>query len=288
MSRGDHFRGRSVIVTGGASGIGLALGTALAAQGAEVVLADIDADAVTEAAASVQRPGQVTGRRLDVCDRQGFDDLVAEVCEEHGGLDYLFNNAGISLGGPTEEMTGPYWDRITAVNLGGVVNGVLAAYPRMVVRGKGHIVNTASAAGLMAAPFAAGYTMTKHAVVGLTLALRPEAASVGVRVTALCPGMVETPILDRLPPDDLPARQSSALTGREYLTTAGLSPISADHLAAAALAGVAKNRAIVVAPASARLGWTLSRLSPRAIEMVGRRTVRRVRAQMGRNAGLDR
>src|SRR3546814_10128194 len=104
---------------------------------------------------------------------------------------------GISLGGATHEMSAEHWDRIIDVNIRGVVNGIRAVYPSMIQRESGQIVNVASGAGLVAPPFVAAYAMTKNAVVGLSAALRAEAALHGVRVTVLCPGAVETPVLDR-------------------------------------------------------------------------------------------
>ena len=200
------------MVTGGASGIGLALGRALVAAGAHVVLADIAgddahrrADELTATAATGGGGGSATGRRLDVTDGDDVRRAVREVVARHGRLDLLVNNAGISLGGPTHELTAAHWDRIIDVNLRGVVNGVLAGYPQMVEQRHGQIVNTASGAGLVGLPFVAAYSATKHAVVGLSSALRPEAALHGVRVSALCPGAVETPILDRpAPPTSRP------------------------------------------------------------------------------------
>ena len=109
----------------------------------------------------------------------------------------MFNNAGISIGGETEELTLDHWNSIIDVNIRGVVHGVHAAYPVMVRQGSGHIVNTASMGGLMAAGLLTSYVMTKHAVVGLSLALRSEAAAHGVGVTAVCPSAVDTPILDK-------------------------------------------------------------------------------------------
>ena len=148
--------------------------------------------------------------------------LVDEVAVRHGRLDFMFNNAGIVIGGRTDEMSREHWDRVIDVNLKGVVNGVVAAYPLMVSQGHGHIVNTASTAGLAPAVLVAAYSASKHAVVGLTGALRPEAARFGVRVSVMCPGAVDTPILDAGPPADLPPLTSPVMTGREYMAAVGL------------------------------------------------------------------
>ena len=109
----------------------------------------------------------------------------------------MFNNAGIAWGGDTELLTLDQWNAIIDVNIRGVVHGVTAAYPVMLRQGHGHIVNTASMAGLTAAGQITSYVMTKHAIVGLSLALRSEAVPRGVGVLAVCPGAVETPILDK-------------------------------------------------------------------------------------------
>jgi NAD(P)-dependent dehydrogenase (short-subunit alcohol dehydrogenase family) len=286
---GRYFEGRSAIVTGGASGIGAALGARLLAHGAHVVLADIDgaaADRVATELASAARAttGSIRASPLDVRDRDAVRALVDDVADTTGAIDLLFNNAGLAIGGPTEDMPGEHWDRILDVNVGGVVNGVLAAYPVMVAQGRGHIVNTASGAGLLPAAFVAAYTTTKFAVVGLSTSLRPEGAALGVRVSVLCPGMVETPILDKGPPADLPD-QGPTLTGRAYLETAGLAPMSADRFARLALRGVARNRAIIVVPRTVEAGWYLGRLSPRLVDAAGRMTARRVRRELAKLPG---
>ena len=291
MSRKMSYEGRSAIVTGGASGIGLALGRELCRAGANVVLADVDEAAAERAAGSLRSTldgssGTAVGVGLDVRDRSAVRSLVDEVVESRSGLDLMFNNAGIVMGGPTEDMSGDYWDRIIEVNLVGVVNGVMAAYPAMVARGRGHIVNTASAAGLAPAVFAAAYSMTKHGVVGLSTSLRPEAADNGVQVSVLCPGMVETPILDKGPPAGLAPPVTSAngrtLSGRKYLETVGMSPIDADDSPRRALRGVARNRSVIVMPASVKGVWYLDRLSPGLVGAISRSTARKVRREMTR------
>jgi NAD(P)-dependent dehydrogenase (short-subunit alcohol dehydrogenase family) len=256
----DGFEGTVAIVTGGGSGIGAALAAELRRRGATVVTADLVGGDV----------------ELDVRDREGFRALVEQV----GPLDYLFNNAGISIGGQTHTMDGSYFDRVVDVNLRGVVNGVVAAYPRMVEQGHGHIVNTASMAGLAPTPMVAAYAMAKHGVVGLSTSLRPEAAVHGVKVSVLCPGSIDTPILDSAPPADLTALAPSAITGREFMAIIKQKPASAASIAGPALRGVARNRAVIIVPTSAKALWYLQRISPGAMQAAGRFVVRRVRRRL--------
>jgi NAD(P)-dependent dehydrogenase (short-subunit alcohol dehydrogenase family) len=270
------FANQTAIVTGAASGIGRALSAALAARGARVVLADIDGAAAERAAATLGRDGSGEAAALDVRDADAFAALVARTVDRYGGIDFLFNNAGISMGGPTHELTAEHWERVIDVNLRGVTNGLLAAYPVMVEQGRGHLVNTASGAGLVAPPFVAPYAATKHAVVGLSTGLRAEAALHGVRVSVICPGSVETEILDRPVDRDLPATPSAPITARQYLAAVKQRPVAADRFAERALRQVARNRGIIVEPPSARSLWYLYRLSPRLVDAVCRGLARRV------------
>ncbi|MGQ0434679.1 MAG: SDR family NAD(P)-dependent oxidoreductase [Microthrixaceae bacterium] len=278
------FAGQSAIVTGGASGIGKALGAALAANGADVVLADLDGEAAVatqrELEASLLSGGSVVGVTLDVRDLAAVEAVVDDVCRRRGRLDLMINNAGIALGGQTHLMPPEHWDRIIDVNLRGVVNGVIAAYPRMVAQGHGHIVNVASMAGLAPTPLTAAYTMTKHGLVGLSTTLRPEAALNGVRVTVVCPGAIETPILDKAPPADLPSQPSGTLTSRQFLEMMRMRPMRADRFAVQALRGIERNRAIVIVPRSGLGLWYLQRVSPAAVRGVGSLLVRRVLRRM--------
>ena len=189
------FDGGVAIVTGAASGIGRAISEALAQRGCQVVLADIEFDDAEAAAAQIrEKGGRASARHLDVCDFAAVSELVTETMEKLGRIDYIFNNAGIVVAGEVANYTIDAWQRVIAVNLGGVVNGVQAAYPAMIRQGFGHIVNTASMAGLVISA-GVGYTATKYAVVGLSRALRIEAEVRGVRVSVICPGVIRTPIM---------------------------------------------------------------------------------------------
>jgi NAD(P)-dependent dehydrogenase (short-subunit alcohol dehydrogenase family) len=248
------FQGQHAIVTGGGSGIGAALCRALVAAGATVVVADVD-EAAARAVADRIGPG-ATARRVDVTDAAAVHACVDAVVAEHGRLDVMVNNAGITWGSRTEDLTVEQWERIIDVNIRGVVHGVAAAYPLMVRQRGGRIVNTASMGGLLPAGLITSYSMTKHAVVGLSLSLRSEAVHHGVGVTAVCPSAVETPILD--------SGQQGGFDGRRYyLTGQGMArALDPDVLARRVLQGVLRDEALVIAPARSRATYAVARLAP--------------------------
>lgn len=256
------------LITGGGSGIGAAVGTLLARNGDTVVLADINSEAADDVAARiVASGGRAESAALDVRDMAAFAALVDRVVVDHGRIDLIFNNAGIGVGGPIEELSEEHWQRIVDVNIMGVVHGIRAAYPHMVRQGDGHIVNTASLAGLVPSPMLAPYAMTKHAVVGLSLSLRAEAVHHGVRVSALCPGPTETPILDSTGPSDLAPNDS--VSARDLLTKASGGEIyPVERLAEDFVRGVAANKSLIVAPRRARFTWWVHRLLPAQVEKV--------------------
>jgi len=252
--------GRVAVVTGGASGIGRAISGALVARGDTVVVADINASGAAAVARELEArgPGSATSVSLDVTDARGFEQAVAGARAEHGRVDLLFNNAGIGVGGPVEELALAHWERTLDVNLRGVVHGVRAVYPVMIEQGSGHIVNTASLAGLLPFPLGVPYAMTKHAVVGLSLSLRAEARIHGVRVSAVCPGVIDTPILDGEGPPDLP-RTRLAGRGREMFMHSNRGPAyPPERLAEDVLRGIERNQAIIVAPGRARIPWLVT------------------------------
>ena len=277
-----RVEGKVAIVTGGASGIGAALGRGLAARGARVILADRDAEgAGTEAERLRSAGGRAEGVTLDVRDAAAVGDVVTGVFRRHGRLDYLFNNAGIAVGGEVSVLSGEDWKEAVDVNLMGPVHGILAAYPRMVEQGFGHIVNTASMAAFMATPLAAPYGATKSAVLGLSRALRIEGAGYGVRVSVLCPGVVRTAILEnggrygRL-------RAVLDLTAQRAMWEC-LRPMNADLFAVNVLAAVAKNRAVIVVPSWWRAVRLLNAVLPSLADALAARELRTVRAMLPRH-----
>ncbi len=268
-----NFTGKQAIVTGAGSGIGAALCRALVASGAEVMCTDVDGDAAERTASSLGAGARFA--RLDVTDATAVQAAVDEVVACTGRLDLMFNNAGIVWGGDTELLTLDQWNAIIDVNIRGVVHGVAAAYPQMIRQGGGHIVNTASMAGLTAAGQITSYVMTKHAVVGLSLALRSEAAARGVGVLVVCPSAVETPILDK--------GAVGGFVGRDYfLQGQGVkTAYDADRLARETLQAVVRNKAVLVKPRRAHAQWLLARLAPGFMQ---RMSVKFIAAQRSRQS----
>jgi NAD(P)-dependent dehydrogenase (short-subunit alcohol dehydrogenase family) len=189
---------RVAIVTGGASGIGLAISKELVKNGVYVIIVDInekEGEKITEEINQHSNLARFT--KVDVTSFPSVRDLIIEVHEEFGRLDYIFNNAGIAMYGELHDMTIADWKEIMDINVWGVVYGTQVAYSIMKEQGFGYIVNTASAAGLGPTPISSAYAATKHAIVGLTTSLHYEAKEFGINVTALCPTFVDTPIFDR-------------------------------------------------------------------------------------------
>jgi NAD(P)-dependent dehydrogenase (short-subunit alcohol dehydrogenase family) len=189
-----EIRDAVAVVTGGASGIGRATVRELARRGAQVVVADVHEDRLEEVRVEIEEMGgRVLTVRCDVAYDDQVEHLRHEALEEMGRVDIVMNNAGVVAMGPPERMTTADWDWILQVNLYGVIRGVRAFLPHMLERGSGHIVNTASLAGLFAYAWdSVPYITGKFAVAGFTEALALYAKPLGVGVSLVCPGLVDT------------------------------------------------------------------------------------------------
>lgn len=195
-----RFEGKVVVVTGGASGVGRATALRFAEEGARVVVADVDDDGGKETVALVEAVGgEAISVHTDVSDDASSEALVRATVDAYGGLDVAVNNAGI-VGRfvPTADTTTEQFDTITAVNLRGVFLGMKHQIPELLARGGGSIVNVSSVAGLQAQPAASAYTASKHGVNGLTKTAAVEYAAAGVRVNAVNPGGIDTPMVANL------------------------------------------------------------------------------------------
>ena len=190
----DDLTGRVAVVTGGASGIGFALGERFAADGMKVILADIEPEPLNAAVERLSMTTEVLGIVTDVSDRASVERLAESTLERFGSVHIVCNNAGVGPGGITWEVPATVWDWVVGVNLMGTVNGIAAFVPHLVKQDEGHVVNTASVAGLVGMPGMGAYSATKHAVVGLSQALDLDLRLAGsaVGVTVLCPGATRT------------------------------------------------------------------------------------------------
>lgn len=192
------FEGRVVLITGAATGIGRATALAFAAAGGSVVIGDVDPRAEATAGDIVAAGGKAAFQKTDVSDSAQVEALVARAISQFGGLDVAFNNAGLlPPTAPLVEQTEEDWHRIMNVDVTGVFLCLKHELAHMATVGRGAIVNTASVAGLRADPGMAPYVAAKHAVAGLTKAAAIDYATQGIRVNAIAPGLVRTPMTER-------------------------------------------------------------------------------------------
>jgi len=266
----EKLAGKVAIVTGASSGIGRALSEELALRGCEVVLADRQLDLAHEVARGILNlGGKATAVELDVRDLPGFERVAKETVNRSRRIDFFFNNAGIAVGGEMASYAREDFDDVFDVNLRGVAYGIQSVYPIMLAQRSGHIINTASVAGLVATAGAGSYTAAKHAVVGLSKALRIEAGRHGVRVSALCPGAIRTPILSggRYGRIRIPGATKESVLKQWERTR----PMAPDVFARKVIDRVIANDPIIVVPGWWKALWLLDRLSPTLSMMLARR-----------------
>ena len=255
------IRGKKALVTGAASGIGRALALALAKEGADLYLIDIDEVKLAAAAREAQGASVTVATR--VCDLTQPSEITAavrSVLSAWGALNILVNNAGVAYYGATDAMTAEQWERIIAVNLLAPIQLVRELMPTLLAQDEAHIVNVCSIFGLVPLRKGAAYQTSKFGLVGLSAALRAEYGR-DIGVTALCPGFVRTAMLETF---------ATADPGQPRHVIPAWLCASPETVAAAAVRALRWNRGLVVITPAARMLWWLARLSPGLLDWVTR------------------
>ncbi len=266
----QKLTGRVAIITGAAGGIGKALAAEMARQGCSLVLADVDESLLETTATELRSAGgSVVARAVDVRDAEQVKTLVDDAYRDLGRIDFLFNNAGINVCAEIADTSLDDWNRLIDVNLRGVIHGVHAVYPIMRAQGFGHIVNTSSAAGLIPAAAEGAYAATKHAVVGLSSTLRVEAEAHGVRISVVCPGLVDTPILK--------STKYVKLDPQAIVAASPQKPIEPKKAAELILRGVRRNDFYIILTATVHALWRVNRFAPRTSLRLHRMAIDRFR-----------
>jgi NAD(P)-dependent dehydrogenase (short-subunit alcohol dehydrogenase family) len=255
MNNKEYYGGKVCAITGAASGIGYALTQALLDMGAVVSMADRDSKGLSAAVEKLARhKDRVQCTTVDVTQQDQVKRWIDDTAAQRGSLDFLFNNAGVGCTLPIGTATMEHWRRVIDVNLWGVIYGTDAAIPIMRRQKSGHVICTASLAGLIPFPFQAIYAAAKYGVVGMSECFRLELADEGIHFSVVCPGDVATPIygtpvfgerVDVKPPDHA---------------------IPVDQAVQEILAGVAKKQGIIVLPEISRELWHAYRTAPEAVD----------------------
>ncbi len=260
------FKHANALVIGAGAGLGRALCQELAHHKATVVAADIDLGAAEETVRLVEeRGGRASAVQIDVTDRRAVEGLVEQVATEYGQLDYLFNNAGITICGETDDLDISDWHRVFDVNFWGTVHAATAAFKVMQRQKSGYIVNTASVAGLTGAPFLAPFASSKSAVVGFTLSLREEAATYGIKVSAVCPGYLQKEIYEHA--------EYRGVRPEDVLKRIPFGTMKPRKAAEAVIDGLTKNLPMIVFPLHARIVSWLSRMNPSLVTPLKRKAL---------------
>jgi NAD(P)-dependent dehydrogenase (short-subunit alcohol dehydrogenase family) len=270
----NDLSGRWALVTGAASGIGRATALALARRGADLVICDIDEVGLDRVRGEIEALGRaVLARAVDVADREQMRTFAETVHTEIPAVDILVNNAGVAVTATFVDTTLEDWDWILGINLVGVIHGCHFFVPRMIERGAGgHVVNISSTAGYFALGMMSAYNATKFAVRGMSEAMRGELAVHGIGVTAVCPGIIDTPIVGKMrvrggDEEESRRRAVQVFTRRAY---------SPERLAEGILKAIRKNKAVAPITPEARLFWWITRWSPWLAHWMNRRGSARV------------
>jgi NAD(P)-dependent dehydrogenase (short-subunit alcohol dehydrogenase family) len=279
-----NLAGKTALVTGAGSGIGRASALAFAERGADLVICDVSKEGLEGTAGRIQSLGRrVTSHQVDVADAEQMAEFAAAVHADLPAVDLLMNNAGVAIGGGFLDTSLADWEWILGVNLRGVIHGCHHFVPNMVERGAGgHVINVASAAGYTASAELAAYCTTKFAVVGLSESLRDELAPHRIGVTAICPGLINTPITRAA---KMVGRDITPEMREEMIRVYERRGYTPERVARNILKAVAKNRAVAPIAAEAWIMYYGKRLFPGLLARLARRARDRRRRSTGLTAG---
>lgn len=274
MRRRVELPGSLVLVTGAGSGIGRATALAFADTGARVLVVDIDRAAAEKAAAACAEHGvESVAYQADVADPTAVAALAEVVHAEHGPLDVLVNNAGVGMSARFLDMSLQDWDWIVSINLMGAIHLCRAFGPKMIERRRGHVVNISSGLGYTPTATEPGYGTTKAAVLAFSRSLRADWRGHGVGVSAICPGVIDTPIISHTRFRGEQAAPDRVARVRDLFSKRGHPP---ELVAKAVVAAVRADRSVVPVGVESRIGWYISRWAPvRFTDWMARLSARR-------------
>jgi NAD(P)-dependent dehydrogenase (short-subunit alcohol dehydrogenase family) len=275
-----NLAGKWALVTGAASGIGRETALALARRGANLIVCDVDEDGLRAIERDIRSLGrEVLARRVDVASREEMASFAAAVHEEVEAVDILMNNAGVALGARFLDTTLEDWDWIVGINFWGVVHGCHYFLPPMVRRGRGHVINVASAAGYAGSQALSAYCTTKFAVLGLSESLRDELLPLGIGVTTVCPGLINTPITQS---SRLRGPQATPLARRRMVELYERRNYGPERVATKILQAVQRNRGVAPIAPEAWLLYYLKRFTPGLFGRFQRLMARRMQREWTR------
>lgn len=265
------FEGRTVVLTGAASGIGRALAFRLSSCGATVHALDANSKGLDSLIAENRGSGKIHAAVLDVRDKDAYASVIGEIQRISGTIDFLFNNAGVTQLGEAQNIPFERWKWLLDINLMGVVHGTHLVYPIMIAQGRGHIINTASIAGATGYATATAYTASKAAILEFTRSLRAEARAYGIQVSVACPGYVDSGIFAQ---DRIIGAERDAVI--KDLPVRMMTP---DEAAGHLLAGVMKRKDTIIFPFTARFLWCLATWAPSLITPFQRKLLKVFQSQ---------